>query len=225
MLLSSLVLIVIALFVFFFLKMQMYMLRYEEMRSHYISLVMTLAAGIDSKDIYEAGHTERVTKLCMDVADALKARGNKTINKRFRQCLTLAALLHDIGKVGIPEYILRKPGPLSKEEWEEMKKHPTLGANILEPLKEYKNLKEAVRAHQEHFNGMGYPDGLTAEEIPLMARIIMLVDAYDAMTSERPYRETKTPEGAIEEIKGLRGAQFDPEVVDAFVEMMEGKKS
>jgi len=178
---------------------------------------------MDSKDVYEAGHTERVTKLCMKVADKLKENGNINVTKRFKQCLTLAALLHDIGKIGIPEHILRKPGSLTKEEWEEIKQHPTLGANILEPLDEYKDLEKTVRHHQEHFNGMGYPDGLTAEEIPLMARIVMLVDAYDAMTSDRPYRDTKSPEEALEEIKGLKGAQFDPEVVEAFVGLMAKK--
>jgi len=195
--------------------------RYQYLRNHYVSLIMSLAAAIDSKDAYSLGHTERVSRLTMKVADELRKKGKYNINKRFKESLQLAALLHDVGKVGIPDNILRKPGPLDDKEWKVIKKHPQLGANILEPIEVESELKQAVHHHQEHFDGTGYPAGLSADEIPLMSRIIMVVDAYDAMTSDRPYRPKRSPNEAAKEIKKFAGKQFDPDVVNAFLNALK----
>lgn len=186
--------------------------KYGDMRNHYVSIIMALASAIDARDPSTLGHTERVMDLSKGLAIELGRRGYKIdLNS-----LKLAALLHDIGKIGVPENILRKPGAPTAEEWKEIKKHPGIGANILEPLYEMKDIKDAVNYHQEHYDGLGYPRGLKAKDIPLMSRIIMVVDAYDAITSDRVYRPRRSRDEALLELKANAGTQFDPEIVDAF---------
>ncbi len=198
--------------------------KYENLRNHYVSMIMSLAAAIDSKDAYSLGHTERVSDLSMQIAEEMRKKGKRAVNRRFKDSLQLAALLHDIGKIGVPEKILRKPGPLTKDEWGEIKKHPDFGANIMGPLEDQKELKQAILHHQEHFDGSGYPEKLKAKDIPLMSRIIMLVDAYDAITSDRPYRKKRSIQEAAEEIRKNSGKQFDPEVVEAFLSLVRRHK-
>jgi HD-GYP domain-containing protein (c-di-GMP phosphodiesterase class II) len=129
------------------------------------------------------------------------------------------ALLHDVGKIGIPDAILRKPGKLNAEEWVEMRKHPEIGDRILQGIQFLDGARPIVRAHQERYDGKGYPKGLKGTEIPLGARIFAVVDTLDAMTSDRPYRKALPYEAAYDEITRFRGVQFDPDVVDAFLKI------
>jgi len=190
--------------------------KYNNLREHYISVIMALASAIDLRDPSNLGHTERVMKLSNLVGRELKKFGYKI----DMDALKLAALLHDVGKIGISEGILRKPGALTTKEWTEIKKHPSIGADILEPLVELKDIEKAVRHHQEHYDGSGYPKGLKAEEIPLMSRIVMVIDAYDAITSDRSYRVRRPKSEALEELRVMAGKQFDPKIVDIFVNIM-----
>ena len=135
-----------------------------------------------------------------------------------------AILWHDIGKIGIPEGILNKPASLDKKEWESIKKHPLIGVEILSPIKDLEEVRKAIKCHHEHFNGKGYPEGLKGKKIPLISAIIAVADAYDAMTSDRPYRKALSPQKAKEEIKKNKGTQFHPQVVDAFLKVFSNGK-
>lgn len=128
-----------------------------------------------------------------------------------------AAELHEIGKVAIPFAVLHKPGPLDEEEWELMRRHPTIGANVLSAAPALARVAEIVRATHERYDGAGYPRGLAAEQIPLASRIVFVCDSFDAMISERPYRAAKTEAAALAELRRCAGAQFDPVVVEAFI--------
>ena len=142
----------------------------------------------------------------------------------FLENLRIAASLHDIGKIGVPEAILNKQGPLNKEEWVEMQKHPAKGATILEPISELKEAILGIKYHHERYDGKGYPDGLNSHAIPLVAAIISVADSFDAMTSDRPYRKALSTEAALKEIEQLSGQQFHPLVVMAFLKLYkEGK--
>ena len=145
-------------------------------------------------------------------------------NGRFKEMLRIAALLHDIGKIGIPDSILNKKGKLSIQEKDIIEKHPEVGASIISPIPELSEVSLFVRLHQEWYNGNGYPDGLKRDEIPIIARIISVADAFDAITSDRPYRKRKSNEAAVKEIKERAGTQFDPHVVEAFVGAYNKKK-
>jgi HD-GYP domain-containing protein (c-di-GMP phosphodiesterase class II) len=131
-------------------------------------------------------------------------------------------VLHDVGKIGIPKDVLVKDGPLSAREWVMMETHPTIGANIVLATKSLKSIIPIIQTHQERFDGKGYPYGIEREQIPLGARVLSVVDAYDAMIDDRPYRNACSHEDAILEIKRCRGSQFDPQVVDAFLGIVEG---
>jgi HD-GYP domain-containing protein (c-di-GMP phosphodiesterase class II) len=130
-------------------------------------------------------------------------------------------LLHDIGKIGIPERLLLKTGPLNPSEWDVMRTHPVVGAHIVTPIRVLGDAVDVVRFHHERFDGRGYPHGLRGKEIPLAARIFSVVDAYDAMTSDRPYRQARSPDEAIEELARCSGTQFDPYVIEAFLVLSE----
>ncbi len=172
--------------------------------------VYALAATVDARDPYTYGHSSRVATITEAVAREAGITARKLAN------VYAAALLHDIGKLGVPDAILTKPGRLDRDEYEIIKKHPVEGARIVGYVKELSVLIPMIRHHHEWYDGSGYPDGLKGEEIPLEARIISIADAYDTMTTKRLYREVVTREEAIEELRRCAGTQFDPELVEVF---------
>ena len=179
-----------------------------------VETVTSLAVAIDAKDHYTQGHSQKVSAYAVMIAQALGLRQADVEEIR------LAGLLHDIGKVGIPEAILNKSGPLDAAEWETMKTHTDLGARILEPLRPMVRIREMVRHHHEFYDGSGYPRRLEGEQIPHGARVIAVADAYDTITSERTYKKARTPEDAFAELERCAANQFDPEIVRVFVETM-----
>ena len=183
----------------------------------FIHTAIALAAAIDARDPYTHGHTERVTNYCLAMAKELEGVPDINDYKNFRETLHIAALLHDVGKIGIPDHILNKTSMLTPEEYEEVKKHPVIGAMIINPIKELGDVVKEVRHHQETYDGTGYPDGLKDGEIPFIARIISVADAFDAITTDRPYRRKRTAEEAIKELKSHSGTQFDPVTVSAII--------
>ena len=182
-----------------------------------LNTVETLATAIDIKNSYTHGHTERVMKYSMTLLKYIPQEEIKGVED-FESILKISALLHDIGKIGIPESILNKTGKLLPEEIKLIEKHPSLGAEILEPIKEFKDVSLGVKYHHERYDGKGYPYGLIGDKIPLIATIISVADAYDAMTSDRPYRKGLEKAVAIKEIISNKNKQFNPLVVDAFLE-------
>jgi putative nucleotidyltransferase with HDIG domain len=185
----------------------------EQQRSLFLSTVKSLASAIDAKDEYTRHHSTRVTEFSMKIA-AKMGFSEKELGD-----LELAALLHDVGKIAVPESILNKPGKLTKEEFELIKEHPVRGEAILSPVIELKEIARIVRSHHERYDGTGYPDRLKGREIPLSARIMTIADTYDSITSERPYRKAASHRYAVKEIIACSGTQFDPEVVENFLEI------
>lgn len=190
----------------------------------FINTIIALASAIEAKDCYTHGHTERVTNLSLTIGRRLFKENFKELNDKFLDDLRLAALLHDIGKIGVPETILNKEGPLTQEEWEKMKLHPIVGAKILQPIEELERSIAGIKYHHERFDGNGYPENLKDGQIPLIAGIIAVADSFDAMTSDRPYRSAKSKGSAISEIQSLSGKQFDPSVVSVFLQLFKEDK-
>lgn len=176
--------------------------------------IRALADALDAKCDYTAGHSLRVSRFAVLIGKELG------LSDEHLRDIELGGILHDIGKIGVPESILWKPDKLTNEEREIMARHPVKSAQIIGELKGLRRAREFVRHHHEHFNGAGYPDGLKGDDIPIGARIIMISDAYDAMTTDRPYREAIGHEKAIAEIKRMSGQQFDPQVVDALLKLV-----
>jgi len=191
----------------------------KELEDSYLATVRTLAFVVEAKDTHTRSHLDRAH----DYAVALAQRVAPEL--AADQTLRYGFFLHDIGKIGIPERILSKPGPLTDDEWSIMRTHPLLGAQILSPVKFLHPALPIVEAHHEKWDGTGYPRGLRGEDIPLGARIFALVDAFDAMTSDRPYRRSMTFEQALESITKAAGTQFDPEVVRCFEELCADSES
>ena len=189
------------------------------LREHriFVHTAISLAAAIDTRDPYTHGHTERVTRYCLSIADEIEDIPEAQSYKNFRETLHIAALLHDVGKIGVPDSVLNKKGKLTKKEVEKIKEHPDIGAAILMPIKELNDIAREIKYHQERYDGKGYPDGLKGTEIPLIARMIAVCDAFDAITTDRPYRQRAMSEFAIQEIRDGSGTQFDPIVVSAFL--------
>lgn len=185
----------------------------EQQRSLFLSTVKSLASAIDAKDEYTRHHSTRVTEF------SLKIAAKMGFSAKDLGDLELAALLHDVGKIAVPESILNKPGKLTDEEFKLIKEHPARGEAILSPVVELKEIARVVRAHHERYDGNGYPDRLKGREIPLGARIMAIADTYDSITSERPYRKAASHRYAVKEIIACSGAQFDPEVVQHFLEI------
>jgi putative nucleotidyltransferase with HDIG domain len=178
--------------------------------------IKVLAQAIDARDHYTHSHSENVSKYATVIATemGLSAKEIETIRQ--------ACELHDLGKIGVEDAILGKTSSLTEQEWFQIRKHPLIGAQILEPLTFLHDVIDLVRQHHEHYNGAGYPEGRSGEDIHLGARIINLADAYEAMRSARSYRKIPlTKEAAIEEIKKHSGTQFDPKVVEAFLKVVQ----
>jgi len=186
-------------------------IRYEELRSLFMGSVRALTATVDAKDPYTRGHSDRVAHLARQLALAAKL-GEEEAERVF-----LAGVVHDVGKIGVPEAILRKPGKLSDEEFDHIKAHPVTGFNILKDIPQMADLLPGVLHHHERWDGKGYPRGLAGEEIPLMARLLALPDSFDAMSSNRAYRPALPREKVLEEIRNCAGTQFDPKLASRFV--------
>lgn len=181
-----------------------------KIRTSFINAVTALAYALEAKDIYTSGHSQRVTKISVAIAREL-GMPQDSVDK-----IRLAGLVHDIGKIGIRESVLNKPAPLTDEEFRHIRSHCQAGEHILTPIVEDREILRAVRHHHERYDGMGYPDGLKGEQIPLGAKILSVADAFDAMTSERPYRSAMSAQDACAEIERCKGTQFAPRVADAF---------
>jgi len=183
-------------------------------REGIISISQSLAETIEAKDSYTRGHSEKVANYAVDIARKLG------LSKEEVSDIYLAGLFHDIGKIGISENILLKPGVLTLEEFNSMKRHPTISVNILAPINFSKQILDTVHQHHERINGKGYPLGISDKNITLGARIIEVADAYEAMISDRPYRKALSKDNAIMELKRCAGMQFDPQIVDTFIEIL-----
>lgn len=188
---------------------------YQDLKNFLTGAIRTLVYSIEAKDAYTKGHSERVNNLAMMMADYMDFSAEE------KEMLNWVAILHDIGKLGVPEEILTKPGKLTSEEFMHIKEHPVKGYKILTPIDQLKDCLEGIHHHHERFDGTGYPSGLKGKEIPLYARIIAIADTYDAMTSTRSYREPMSHEHALAEIVKIRGTQLDPEIVDIFLKVIE----
>lgn len=196
-------------------------LEYELGRKHqlFMRTTVALAAAIEAKDHYTHGHTSRVTDLSMAIAQRLGSKLKKNFDAKFLEDLHIASLLHDIGKIGVPEHILNKRGSLTIGERNRIQEHPMIGVNILKSIKELEGAVCGVKFHHERFDGKGYPQGLKGQEIPLLAAIITVADSFDAMSTNRPYRTAMDKDEAVQEIRRLRGQQFSWAVADAFLDL------
>jgi putative nucleotidyltransferase with HDIG domain len=187
---------------------------YASLQDAYLATVRSLAAAVDAKEPYMRGHSERVAVFARAIAEKMGLSHDQ------RTALEMAAYLHDIGKIGISGQILRKPGPLNEAETATMRHHPLIGANILRPVAFPWSIAPVVRHHHEFYDGTGYPAGLRGEEIPILARVLAVADAYEAMTADRPYRDSLSSEGAVEELKRCAGQHFDPRVVEGLIAVL-----
>ncbi|NQT07333.1 MAG: HD domain-containing protein [Candidatus Omnitrophica bacterium] len=188
---------------------------YTNLKDNYLSTVNSLALIMESRDPYMRGHSERVTYISVEIAKEMRLSESDLV------ILRTAGKLHDIGKITISDNILLKPGRLTPSEWAQMHMHPIRGAEIVLPLKFLEPGISLIRNHHERYDGKGYPDGLGKTSIPLLARILSVSDAFDAMTSIRPYRKPLTHKRAIDEINENSGSQFDPAVTKSFLEIID----
>jgi HD-GYP domain-containing protein (c-di-GMP phosphodiesterase class II) len=187
----------------------------QENHELFLGSIRTLAAAIDEKDPYTRGHSGRVAKYSVILAETMGLSDEEIYKIR------ISALLHDVGKIGIDDRILKKPAGLTSEEFEVMKQHPVKGANIIRPVAKLREMIPGIELHHESLDGRGYPYGLKGEEIPLMARVIMVADTLDAMTTNRPYQAAMELEPALAQIRAIVGKKFDPAVVDALQQAVE----
>jgi putative nucleotidyltransferase with HDIG domain len=181
----------------------------DELRETHLQTIAALSRSMEAKDGYTGSHTERVSEVAVALASRLGYAGAEL------EAIEVGALLHDIGKIGIPESILHKPGPLSDCEWKVMKEHPVISDYILSEVHLHPFVRQVARWSHERIDGAGYPDGLAGDEIPLPARIVLVADAFDALTSDRPYRRARTTAEAIEELTSHAGTQFCAQVIGA----------
>ncbi len=192
---------------------------YENLQDAFVGTIRSLAETIDAKDTYTRGHSERVSLYAEAIARSLGLKGPEL------QTIRYAGYLHDVGKIGIPDAILSKPGKLTVEEFHVIQKHPVMSEKILKPVKFPFPVQSIVRHHHERYDGKGYPDGMIGEEIPLGARILFVADAYEAMTSDRPYRKALSTAMALSELENNKITQFDPRVVIAFTKIIKSEST
>jgi putative two-component system response regulator len=185
----------------------------QKIRASFFNAITALAYALEAKDVYTSGHSQRVTEIAVAIA------GKMGLPKESLEKIRLASLVHDIGKIGVRESVLNKPGSLSEEEYKHVRLHSETGERILNPIVDDEEILKAVRHHHERYDGWGYPDGLRGEEIPQLARIIAVADTFDAMTSERSYRKALSKEEACAEVERCKGTQFDPKAADAFLKL------
>lgn len=190
----------------------------QNLEEHSLGTLQALVAAVDAKDSYTASHSLSVTDYAVAIGKRLRLSAEQLAD------LERASLLHDIGKIGIPESILLKPSRLTAEEYEVIKRHSVSGAHIIESIPFLRSLVAIVRHHHEQWDGSGYPDGLAGPQIPLLARVLAVADAFDAMTSDRPYRPGMRLAAARQELLRYRGLQFDPAVVDALLEAVDAEE-
>jgi hypothetical protein len=190
----------------------------QQLESSYDSTLKALMAALDAKDEVTEGHCERVAKLTTELARLMGVPEQMMVH------IERGALLHDVGKIGVPDGILKKPAALNDSEWEAMRKHPLLAGLMVSKVGFLEPALPILLYHHERFDGTGYPFGLTGDNIPVEARIFSIIDAYDAMTSDRPYRPAMQHHSAMEEVRRNSGTQFDPQVVAAFEQLMSGRR-
>lgn len=191
----------------------------EEIKRSYDATLIALSSALDLRDTATEGHSIRVAKIALEIGKEVG------LSDEELEILWRGALLHDIGKIGVPDGILHKPGALTKEEWDIMRQHTIWGAAILQHIPFLAPAIPVVKHHHENWDGSGYPDGLKGEEIPLMARIFMVADTYDAITSDRPYQKGRPPGEALRIIRQQSGKRFDPKIVEAFERAFERIKT
>ncbi len=187
----------------------------EENRALFMGSIQMLAGAVDEKDPYTRGHSDRVTRYSLMIAKEMD------LPAAFMEILQVSAQLHDVGKIGIEDHILKKPGALTEEEFEVMKTHTTKGANILRPVTQLAEMLPGIELHHEALDGRGYPYGLKGDQIPLLARVIAVADTFDALTTNRPYQQAHTPDQALQIIKNLAGKRLDPAAVAALLAVYE----
>src|SRR5579871_4418104 len=187
----------------------------EENRALFMGSIQMLAGAVDEKDPYTRGHSDRVTRYSLLIAKEMN------LPVSFMETLQISAQLHDVGKIGIEDRILKKPGALTEEEFEVMKTHTTKGANILRPVTQLAEMLPGIELHHEALDGGGYPYGLQGDQIPLLARVIAVADTFDALTTNRPYQQAHTPEQALQIIRNLAGKRLDPDAVAALLAVYE----
>ena len=190
----------------------------RDLRKSYLITIKTLALTLESKDPYTKGHSTRVTEYALAVAEQLG------FSESEKEIIRNAGILHDIGKISISDSILQKPDKLTKDEYAIVKKHPNIGVSIIKPLSFLKKERKIILEHHERFDGKGYHE-MTLDKIPLASRILTVADSFDAMTSDRPYRKALPLEDTLEELKRNKGTQFDPEIVDVFMKIIEKDKN
>jgi putative nucleotidyltransferase with HDIG domain len=188
---------------------------YGDLKDLFFNSIKALVTTIEAKDPYTHGHSERVMKYSQAVTETLN------LNNEEKETVRLAGLLHDIGKIGIDETILRKPGRLTDEEFAEIKKHPSIGAEIIRPIKQLQPIVPGVEQHHERYDGGGYPNKLKGKDISIAGRILAVADTFDAMTSNRPYRKGLPHQQALNEIRDHANSQFDPKIANAFLKAYE----
>jgi HAMP domain-containing protein len=196
----------------------------DEIRNAYLGAISTLAEVVEAKSHYTRDHIERVENMVLATADVLERRGWVRFSSHQRFLLSVAAILHDVGKISIGNEILNKSGPLNVTERQQILTHPEVGAVIVERIGKLERAAEIIRCAHEHFDGSGYPRGLRGEEIPLESRIILVVDAFDAMTMNRPYSTGRPAEDVVAELRNEAGRQFDPIVVEALIEVVTAQQ-
>jgi HD-GYP domain-containing protein (c-di-GMP phosphodiesterase class II) len=187
---------------------------YQSLQKAHLQTIIGLAEALETRDAYTRGHSDRAVEYAVAVSQML----GLTYEQADR--LQYAVILHDIGKIGIPDSILNKPGKLTEEEFGLMKTHPVKGANILSKIPFLSRMAMVVRHHHERWDGTGYPDGLAGKDIPIESRIVAVLDSYEAMTSDRIYRKAPGSEYAQNELRRCAGTQFDPMVVEAFLKVV-----